>query len=163
MKNSTLVHSGNQTNQNADTYLKFQMNRQTSGLIHVKHTQEAVIIPVAAVTPMPTMADCILGLINWRSRICWAVDLPQILDLEPLNSNQREYNVVIVRVESALMGLVVQAIKGTTKIPADSVRSPVGQLTSGLIPYLRGCVWQEEELSLVLDAEAIVQSSLLRN
>jgi positive phototaxis protein PixI len=163
MKNSTLVHSANQAHQNVDTYLKFQLNRQTSGLIHVKHTQEAVIVPVASITPMPSMTDCILGLMNWRSRICWAIDLTKILDLDPLQSNEREYNVVIVRVESALMGLVVQSIKGTTKISPDIVRSPIGQLASSLVPYLRGCVWQEEELSLVLDAEAIVQSSLLRN
>ena len=40
--------------------------------------------------------------------------------------------------------------KGTTKFIVDDVRSPIGQVASSLVPYLCGCVVQQEEILLVL-------------
>ncbi|WP_138504908.1 chemotaxis protein CheW [Nostoc sp. PA-18-2419] len=147
----------------ADGYLKFQLNQQTGAVLSMKHTQEAIIIPVDSVTSMPNMPPCILGLMNWRSRIIWVIDLPKILNLESLDYRVRQYNAIVVRVESLLLGLVVQEIKGTTKFVADEIHSPIGQVASSLVPYLCGCVVQQKEILLVLDAQAIVQSSILRS
>ena len=69
---------------------------------------------------------------------------------------------IVIRVESVLVGVVVQEIKGTAKFMPDDIRSPLGHIASSLVPYLRGCVIQEKEIMLVLDAQAIVQSSILR-
>ncbi|MBR8837026.1 MAG: purine-binding chemotaxis protein CheW [Stigonema ocellatum SAG 48.90 = DSM 106950] len=148
-------------NKLGDGYLRFHLNRQTSALLSMKHTQEAMIVPFEAVTPMPNMPTCILGLMNWRSRIIWAIDLPRMLNLEYLDNRLRQYNVIVIRVESVLLGLVVQDIKGTAKLMPDDIRSPLGHIASSLVPYLRGCVIQEKEILLVLDAQAIVQSSIL--
>jgi twitching motility protein PilI len=149
-------------NKLGDGYLKFQLNPQTAAIIAIKHTQEAMIVPVESVTAMPHMPACILGLMNWRSRIIWAIDLPRMFNLESLDNHLRQYSVVVIRVESMLLGLVVQEIKGTTKFKLDDIHSPVGQVASSLVPYLRGCIVQETEILLVLDAQAIVQSSILR-
>jgi twitching motility protein PilI len=146
-----------------DGYIKFQLNQKTAAILSMKHTQEAIIVPVESVTSMPNMPACILGLMNWRSRIIWVVDLPRILNLESLDHRQRQYNVIVVRVESILLGLVVQEIKGTAKFLPDEICSPVGQVASSLVPYLCGCVVQQQEISLVLDAQAIVHSSILRS
>jgi positive phototaxis protein PixI len=145
----------------SDGYLKFQINRQTTAVLSMRHTQEAIAIPVESITSMPSMPACILGLMNWRSRIVWAVDLPRMMNLESLETRLRQYNVIIVRFESLLLGLVVEEILGTTKFMPDEVHSPVGQVTSSLVPYLRGCVVQQKETLLVLDAQAILNSSVL--
>ena len=70
---------------------------------------------------------------------------------------------IVIRVESVLLGLVVQDIKGTAKLMPDDIRSPLGHIASSLVPYLRGCVIQEKEILLVLDAQAIVVASILRS
>jgi positive phototaxis protein PixI len=160
--NITLSTKQNQNNL-GDGYLKFQLNQQTAAVLSMRHTQEAVVVPVESVTSMPNMPPCILGLMNWRSRIVWAIDLPRMLNLEALDNRFRQYNAIIIRVESVVLGLVVQEIKGTTKFMPDDIRSPVGQVASSLVPYLRGCVVQQKEILLVLDAQAIVQSSILRS
>ncbi|MBO3457371.1 chemotaxis protein CheW [Aetokthonos hydrillicola Thurmond2011] len=163
MNSSKIALSINHDQNNlGDGYLKFQLNRQTSALLSMRHTQEAIIIPFEAVTSMPNMPPCILGLMNWRSRIIWAIDLPRMLNLEYLDNRLRQHNVIVIRVESMLVGLVVQEIKGTAKFMPDDIRSPLGHIASSLVPYLRGCVIQEKEIMLVLDAQAIVQSSILR-
>lgn len=146
-----------------DGYLKFYLNHQTAAVLSIKHSQEAIIVPVESVTSMPNMPACILGLMNWRSRIIWVIDLPRMLNLESLDNRLRQYNVIVIRVESQVLGLVVQDIKGTTKFMADDVCSPIGQVASSLVPYLRGCIVQKQEILLVLDAEAIVQSSVLHS
>ncbi|MEO1558895.1 MAG: chemotaxis protein CheW, partial [Cyanobacteria bacterium J06632_19] len=46
---------------------------------------------------------------------------------------------------------------------SDEIGSPIGQVASSLVPYLRGCIVQEKEILLVLDAHAIVHSSNLRS
>ena len=147
----------------ADGYLKFQLNQQTTAVLSMRHTQEAIIVPVESITSMPNMPPCILGLMNWRSRIIWVVDLPRMLNLESLDYRLRQYNVIVIQVESLVLGLVVQEIKGTTKFIVDDVHSPIGQVASSLVPYLCGCIVQEEEILLVLDGQAIVQSSILRS
>ena len=164
MNSSQITASTKQIHKNlGDGYLKFDLNRHTSALLSMKHTQEAIIVPFEAVTSMPSMPTCILGLMNWRSRIIWAIDLPRMLNLENLDYRLRQYNVVVIRVESLLLGLVVQDIKGTAKFMPDEISSPMDQIASSLVPYLRGCVIQEKEILLVLDAQAIVQSSILRS
>ncbi|MEA5616482.1 chemotaxis protein CheW [Cronbergia sp. UHCC 0137] len=162
MKNSNITLSS-QPNQHSlgDNYLKFQLNQQTAAVLSIKYTQEAIIVPVESVTAMPNMPVCILGLMNWRSRIIWTVDLPKMFNLECIDHRLRQYNVIVVRVESQLLGLVVQEIKGTTKFTNDEIRSPIGQVASSLVPYLCGCIVQEEEIFLVLDAPSIINHSVL--
>ncbi|HLO89115.1 MAG TPA: chemotaxis protein CheW [Nostocaceae cyanobacterium] len=146
-----------------DSYLKFQLNRQTGAVVAVKYTQEAIIVPVEAVTTMPNMPACILGLMNWRSRVIWVIDLPKMFNLECLDHRIRQYNVIVIKVESQLLGLVVQEIKGTAKFTDEDIGSPVGQVASSLVPYLCGCVVQQEEILLVLDAVSIIKSATLRS
>ncbi|BAZ17862.1 putative CheW protein [Calothrix sp. NIES-4071] len=145
-----------------DGYLKFQVNQQTAAVISMLHTQEAIVVPVESITSMPGMQECILGLMNWRSRIVWVVDLPRMLNLESIETRLRQYNVIIIRVDTILLGLVVDDILGTTKFGSDDIHSPIGQVASSLVPYLRGCVMQQQEMLLVLDAQAIVHSSVLK-
>ncbi len=146
-----------------DGYLRFLLNQQTPAVLPMRYTQEAIVVPVETITSMPNMPSCILGLTNWRSRIVWVIDLPRMFNLEASEGRFRQYNIIITKVESVLLGLVVQDITGTTKFMPDEIRSPVGQVASSLVPYLRGCVVQNKEVLLVLDAQSIVQSSIIHS
>ena len=145
-----------------DSYLKFQLNQQTGAVLSISHTQEAIVIPVTSVTAIPNMPPCILGLMNWRSHIIWVVDLPKMFNLESLDYRLRQYNIIIIQIKSMIVGVVVQEIQGTTKFTVDDICSPVGQVASSLVPYLCGCIVQQEEILLVLDAVHILQSEILR-
>jgi twitching motility protein PilI len=116
---------------------------------------------VTSVTAIPNMPACILGLMNWRSHIIWVVDLPKMFNLECLDHRLYQYNIIVIQIESMILGLVVQEIKGTTKFIVDDVRSPIGQVASSLVPYLCGCVVQQEQILLVLDAVHILRSGIL--
>ncbi|MBD2390509.1 chemotaxis protein CheW [Aphanizomenon flos-aquae NRERC-008] len=153
--NQTIYNSGE------NGYIKFQLNQQTGAVLSIAHTQEVIVVPVTSVTAIPNMPACILGLMNWRSHIIWVVDLPKMFNLECLDHRLHQYNIIVIQIESMILGLVVQEIKGTTKFIVDDVRSPIGQVASSLVPYLCGCVVQQEQILLVLDAVHILRSGIL--
>lgn len=154
--------SRNSIKTQGEAYLHFYLNPLTSAVLSVKHIQEAIVVPGEIITPIPNIPACIMGLMSWRSRIIWAVDLSMILNLESAHYRSRQFNIIVIKVESILLGLVVHTVKGNIKFMPDDIRSPIGQVATSLVPYLRGCVVQTQETLLVLDARAIVQSSMLR-
>jgi twitching motility protein PilI len=112
---------------------------------------------------MPNMPPYVMGLLNRRSRVLWVIDLALMLGLPAVETNVQQYNLVIIGNGSSQFGVIVQAVEGVVRLTQTSIRSPLGQVSSSLVPYLRGCVLQEQEILLVLDAEAIMRSPLLHN
>ncbi|MFB8790672.1 MAG: chemotaxis protein CheW [Potamolinea sp.] len=146
-----------------DSYLKFQFGQQTPAVLPMSRAQEVVILPVGRLTPMPNMPPYIIGLVNRRSRVLWMVDLAMMLGLPPVETNVQHYNIVIISNGSTTFGVIVQAVEGVLRLMPENIQSPFGQVSVDLVPYLRGCVLQEKEVLLILDAEAICRSSFLQN
>ncbi len=144
-----------------DPYLKLHLCARTPALLSMQHTQEAMVLPARRLTPMPNMPSSLLGLTNRRSRVLWVVDLAQMLGLPPLQTTVQQQSVVIIQVGAAPLGLAVHHVEGITWVLPETIQTVPDQLSTGLVPYLRGCVLQSNDLALVLDAEAIVQSPLL--
>lgn len=159
MDSSTIVPQ-NHVDPLGDAYLKFQLDRQTSAILSMEYTQEFLVVPGERITPMPNMPQCVMGLVNRHNKVLWAVDLARMLDLQPLNNKAQQYHVVIIRVGQLPLGLVVQEVKGVARFTPDSIQSQIGFVTPGLAPYLNGCVLQEKDILLLLNAEAIVRSSV---
>lgn len=146
-----------------DTYLKFQLGQQTPAVLSMRQAQEVVVLPHGRLTPMPNMPAHVMGLMNRRSRVLWVVDLARMLSLPFPETHVQHYDVVIIRSESASVGVIVEAVEGVVRLAPSDIQPPIGQVSAGLVPYLRGCVLSKEEILLVLDAEAITRSPLLHN
>lgn len=147
-----------------DAYLKFAINSQMTAVFSMQHVQEVLMLSAQRLTPMPNMPACILGLMNRRSRVLWVVNLAQLLGL-PWGASVQQYSLVMIQVGTVPVGLAVQQVDGITWFQPDAIQSPIGQVAPSLVPYLRGYVLQsrdqQQEAVLVLDAEAITQSSIL--
>lgn len=144
-----------------DIYVKFQLDEHTPAILSMEYVQEVLIIPVSRITPMPNMPECILGLLNRRNRVLWAIDLVQMLNLQPVDVNAQQYHVVIIRVGQVPLALVVQEVKGITRFTGDCIQSTVELIAADIAPYINGCISQQQETLLVLNAEAIAQSPVL--
>lgn len=157
--------------------LSFELNQHTPALFSMQQVQEVIVVPSQQITPMPNMPPCVLGLSTRRSRVMWLVDLAHMLLSTPLPSNIRNYNVVIIRVaqplqqqatpmttahDQALLGLIVPTMRGVVRFSPDLIQAPQGQFTPSLKHCLRGCLLQQNEMLLVLDAEAIARSPILQ-
>lgn len=144
-------------------YLQVVLENKTIAALPIKKAKEVLFIPHQRITPIPNMSDLILGLINQRSRIFWVVDLPYMLGMKPIPRNQQNYHVAIVRSNNIFLGLVVIEIKGIMRVTTEEIQSPIGNVAPSLVPYLQGCFWQKNKIILLLNVEAIVNSSLLKN
>lgn len=134
----------------------------------MRHVQEAMILPSRRLTPMPNMPAPMMGLMNRRSRVIWVIDLAQLLGISMLDaSSTQHYTLILIQVGSVPLGLAVHQVEGAMRLEPSAIQSPIGQVTTALVPYLRGCVLQQQaqqkEIILVLDGEAITQSPILRN
>lgn len=146
-----------------DAYLRLQLDDETPALFPMQYAQEVLIVPGQRLTAMPGMPVGVLGLMNRRSRVFWLVDLAQILGLPPLAPNLQQYNVALMRVGQAAMGLAVQEVKGVARFPRELIQSLQGPTPSSLAMYLQGMILQPTEVLLVLEAEAIARSPLLHS
>ena len=178
MNPSVLAHRSLQPEGTSGTAcLGFQLNEQTPALFSMNQVQEVIVLPAHQITPMPNMPPCVLGLSTRRSRVMWLVDLAHMLLSTPLPQNVRSYNVVIIRVtptlpqqntlvatahSQALLGLIVPTMKGAIRIQPELIQTPKGHFAPSLAPCLRGCLLQQSEMLLVLDAEAIARSPILQ-
>ncbi|HEY9619491.1 MAG TPA: chemotaxis protein CheW [Crinalium sp.] len=146
-----------------DAYLKFQLCANAPAVISMRHAQEALTLSARQLTPMPNMPSCMLGLMNRRSRVLWVVDLAQLLGLSMLGGGIQQYNLIIVQVGSVPLGLAVQQVEGITWLEASSIQSPLRHVDPTVIPYLSGCVLQQQEIVLVLDATAVLNSPIFQS
>ena len=146
-----------------DTYLRFQVEPDTPAILSVEYVQEVLIVPATRLTAMPNMPNYVLGLLNRRNRVLWVIDLAQMLNLKTFAADTKQYNMAIIRVGQVPLGVVVHAVKGVTQFTPESMQSVQGLVTSVLSQYLHGCILQQQEILLVLKAEAIVDSLIVHN
>jgi positive phototaxis protein PixI len=139
-------------------YIQFRLDSSSVGLITTEHAREVVDVPVHRLTPIPNMPGSILGLMNWRSLAIWAIDLPQLMGSPRLSLAMQQYHMMIIRTAETPLALAVPEIEGVARLRAEQIVSPVGMTPVGIVPFLQGCVVQDHQIWLVLDALAIAQS-----
>jgi positive phototaxis protein PixI len=142
-----------------DPYLILQLDGGMTVAIAMEHAQEATIVAAERLTLMPNMPSHYLGLVNHRSRIFWAVDLASLFGLVPLASNAENYQIVIVQRDQEPLGLAVRSVQGVRRFGVDRILSAETTVRPELVPYLKGCVEQDDSTLLVLDAEALLVQS----
>ncbi len=145
----------------AKPYLKLQLGQNIPAVLSMENTQEVLTVASRKITPMPNLPECFIGLLNQRSRIFWVINFPQILGLPPVDINLQQYSLVIIYANKIPLGLVVPAIKGVVRLVTAEIQSPIGNVAPDLVPYLQGCLLQENQIVLVLDPEAIVNAPIL--
>ncbi|MGB3639488.1 MAG: chemotaxis protein CheW [Rivularia sp. (in: cyanobacteria)] len=145
-----------------DGYLQFKLNQSTTAVLLVNFTEEVIVLPLGAITSIPNTSELILGLMNWRNRIIWVVDLPKILGFESQFHQIRQCNIIVVRHQAETIGLMVPEIKGTVRFNSGTIQSAQNQARD-IASYLNGCIYDQDQLNLVLNIQAILKSSLIHN
>lgn len=144
-----------------EAYLKFQLAPRVPAVIAARAVEEATVLAPAQVTTIPNMPPCMLGLVNRRNRVIWIANLVRLLGMPLPDRPRQQYSMVIVKAGSSL-GLMVEAIDGIVHLSAEDLQPPPPQVNPVLVPYLKGCAIQDDQILLVLDAEAVLQSSVFQ-
>lgn len=146
-----------------ESFLKFQLAPQVMAMISAKVVQEATVVPASRITAMPNMPACLLGLINRRGRVFWAVNLMRVMALPIPERNSQQVSLVIIQVGTSPLALKVESIEGIVTLAPEAIQPPPAQVNQAILPYIKGCASHRDENILILDAEAIMQSSAVLN
>jgi positive phototaxis protein PixI len=153
-----------------DLYLRFQLTPEIPALLPMTRVQEALLVPAAAISPLPNLPAFMIGMMNARDRVFCVVDLAQLLGLPSMTMNPRDYQVVIIQlpgtepesIDSFIgsskpsLGLAVRQIKGVARFEKENLISSPHHAPKCLEPYVLGCFSEANEQILVLDPVSIV-------
>jgi purine-binding chemotaxis protein CheW len=128
--------------------------RLGTGRFAVELAQVAEVGKVPTVTRVPGMPEWLAGVGNWRGRVLPVLDLRRVLgaDMAPLGPKAR---LVVLVTATASVGMLVEAVDGTTTIGADVAAFPAAlpgagaDLVSGQLPRADGPI-------AVLDVDAVI-------
>lgn len=121
--------------------------------VEVEQIQE--VIGPQDMTPIPTAADSVAGLINLRGQIVTALDLRRLLNLPPAVPEQA-INIVIRDADSAI-SLLVDRIKGVVQYNPEGVEKTPETMERGARDLLRGVCKAKDRLLYMLDTEKVIQ------
>jgi twitching motility protein PilI len=147
-----------------DPYLRFGLTSELSALLSMEYVKESLLVAGENITPLPNMSGAVMGLMNSRDRVFCVIDLAQLLGLSPLSTYSRQYHTIVARIFQAekelLLGIAVNRVQGISRVISEEMRSPPRDFPPSLIPYLHGCLKDQEKHLPVLNIEAIVKQTL---
>jgi positive phototaxis protein PixI len=161
-----------------DPYLRFQLTPDISALLSMERVQEAVLVPANSISPLPNLPALTIGMMNSRDRVFCVVDLGQVMGLPPIAINPRDYQVIVIYLDSIdvravdpallssvkCLGLAVSQIRGVVRLEPSQLQSNISDVPECLTPYLIGSFEEPDRRSIVLDAMAIATApTLLHN
>jgi purine-binding chemotaxis protein CheW len=134
----------------AETYVLFELAATTYGLPtrEVQHMEM-----LEHITPVPNTAPSVEGVLFSRGQVIPAVNLRVRFGF-PREPHTMRSRLIIVQVRQRLVGLIVDAAREFSSIPAEAIR-PIQEAITGMEGnYLKGIATLGERLVLLLDLEA---------
>lgn len=125
-------------------YLRFQLTNEINALLDLSYVQESIMIDSTQITSVPNLPEYAIGLMSSQNQVFLALDLAHLAGLPPEILNQREYHIIVVRVDSEqntdLYGLIVKRIKGVSRIPPEQFNSSIVSAPEILRPFVQGSI-----------------------
>ncbi|MCL5104563.1 MAG: chemotaxis protein CheW [Armatimonadetes bacterium] len=113
------------------------------------------IIRMQEVTEIPRTPDFVEGVINLRGSIVPVIDLRKRFGLT-VSEATKSSRIVVVEAGGQMIGMVVDAVAETLRLPADAIEPPSPVITSVDSDYLRGVGKQDNRLFILLDLDKVL-------
>lgn len=135
-----------------DRFLTFHLGDEVYG-IDILHVIE--IIGMLNITKVPDMPEFVRGVINLRGQVIPVMDIRTRFNMPPLEYNDRTC-VIVIRVDSELIGLVVDTVEEVVTISENSISPPpnIGKKTSH--KYINGMGRYGEDIKILLDVNKLL-------
>ena len=131
----------------------FRIGRETFGL-PISIVREIVRVP--EITAVPNAPDYIEGVINLRGRIIPVVDLRKRFGEKSFEANKKN-RIVVVELESRLVGLIVNSASEVLRISPSEIDEPHNVFREGELNYITGIGKLNGRLVILLDLNKVLQ------
>jgi len=130
----------------------FQIGRETYG---VPITSLHEIVRVPEITTVPNAQETIEGVINLRGKIIPVVDLRKRFGQIDIVADKKN-RILVVELESKLVGLIVNSASEVLKIPPSEIESPGSVFADGESSYVTGVGKLKNRLIILLDISKLL-------
>jgi positive phototaxis protein PixI len=125
-----------------ERYLSFSLDRGINSLIPLADLQGVIELSFQDILPVPQMHESLLGVINWRGKATWILDIAGLVGAthwcrrEPIIPAGMG---MLVQIQQETVGFLIEQI-GTIEIykPQDCLPITAGMFGERLRPYLQG-------------------------
>jgi len=142
-----------------DKYLTFAVGNEDYG-IAICHVTE--IIGIQKITEVPDMPRHVKGVINLRGKVIPVMDVRLRFKME-----QRQYDdrtcIIVVDVNGAAIGLVVDTVKEVADIPAGQIEPPPDVSDGNRRMFIQGLGKVGDEVKILLDVGKLVRKEELQS
>jgi len=125
----------------------FRIGEETFG-VRIGSVREIVRVP--EITTVPNAQETIEGVINLRGKIIPVVDLRKRFGQVEIVADKKN-RILVVELESKLVGLIVNSASEVLKIPPSEIESPGSVFADGESSYVTGVGKLKGRLIILLD------------
>lgn len=136
----------------------FRIGEETFG-VRISSVREIVRVP--EITAVPNAPDYIEGVINLRGKIIPVMDLRKRFGIKNVEPNKKN-RILVVELESKVVGLIVNSASEVLKIPPADIESPNTMFQEGELSYVTGVGKLRGRLVILLDIRKLLQRGELR-
>ena len=112
------------------------------------------VVKPAPITPVPSLPEHILGVMNLRGEILPVLDPKRLLGLGA-GAPSPEGRIIVVRGPGMAVGFLAESVEDAIEVKV-SLEAPLATLPEGQAQYLQGQVTHEGRLVGVLDVEVLL-------
>ena len=131
----------------------FRVGNENYGL-RIGSVREIVRVP--EITVVPSAPEMIEGVINLRGKIIPVMDLRKRFGQTEPQADKKN-RVLVVEVDSKLIGLIVNAASEVLKIPPSEIESPGDVFAEGESRYVTGVGKHRGQLIILLDVAMLLR------
>jgi len=131
----------------------FRIGNETYG-VRIASVREIVRVP--EITIVPNAPDTIEGVINLRGKIIPVMDLRKRFGSTTIQPDKKN-RILVVELESKLLGLIVSSASEVLKIPPSEIESPGSVFAEGESSYVTGVGKLKGRLIILLDIARLLR------
>jgi purine-binding chemotaxis protein CheW len=136
----------------------FRIGRETFG-VPISMVHEIVRVP--DITSVPDAPEYIEGVINLRGKIVSIVDLRKRFGEKQITRHKKN-RILVVEVDSKMVGLIVDAASEVLKMPHEDVEAPPNVFEEGDLNYVTGVGKLKDRLVILIELTKILQKGELK-
>ncbi len=114
-------------------FLSCHLGGKEIAVISLAHITEVLQVSLTEICSVPQMANCVLGIYNWRGEMLWLVDLGNMLGYAPLSQTtnlQSKIMLIVVQYEEKYLGLVVRDLIDIDGLDISKMQPPSDEFFS---------------------------------
>ena len=131
--------------------LRFPLSTQDSGLLLLEDIAEVFQVGTAAILPVPSVPEAVLGICNWRGEMLWLIDLNTLLGYDSLLSQLSglaPVTVLVIQIQEGTVGLGISKFEDIELHDLDHLQAlapglfppPMYPFTTGILPGSQSAV-----------------------